>query len=407
MGWSDWLPWSRKSSVVYTSVDLLNELLGEASSRTGIAVNAETSLQASVAFACYVRIAEGMSSIPFRLMQRVDRNRGPASGHPLYPMFEWMPNRLQTTVEFFDTVGLHTACEGNAYVWAPRGVTGSILELLPLPPKTVRTDHDWRAGMRYWTTIGGSEQEIPSEQMWHIRGPSWDLAKGLPGVTLAREAIGLALAGERHGASTFTNGARVAGLLTTDQQLAPEVRDKMRESWQKQYAGADNAGKTAVLSHGMKFIEMATSNVDAQWLEGRRFQIEEVCRAFGVLPIMVGYSDKTATYASAAAMFDAHVRYTMLPRYRRIEKSAEVHLLTEGEREDGYYFKFFPNALLRGNAADRASFYSQMATIGALNPNEIRELEDMNPYAGGDEYRVPMNTEQPGQAPAEDGNNAG
>lgn len=404
MSWSDWLPWSRKASVVYTSRDLLDELLAEASSRTGISVTAETSLQASVALACYVRIAEGMSSIPFRLMQRVDRERRPATEHPLHALFEWRPNEMQTAVEFWDTVGLHLAAEGNAYVWAPRGVQGNILEMMPLPPKTVRTEYEFRRGMRYWTAVNGAEVEIPARDMWHLRGPSWDAAKGLAGVQLAREAIGLALAGERHGATTFSNGARISGLLSTDQQLPDNVREKMREAWQKHYAGAENAGKTPVLSHGLKYTIMASNNIDAQWLEGRRFQVEEVCRAFGVLPIMVGYSDKTATYASAAAMFDAHVRYTMLPRYRRAEKSAEVHLLTERERADGYYCKFFPNALLRGNAGDRAAFYTAMTNIGAMSPNEVRDLEDMNPYEGGDEYRVPMNTEAPGQSPADEGN---
>lgn len=397
MGILDW--WQRKSGAVYTSADLLNELLGQASSSTGIRVTAETSLQASVAFACYVRIAEGMSSIPFRVMRTSGRNREKAIDHPTYGLFEWRPNAMQTTVDFFDTMGLHLAATGNAYCWLSRAVGGTVQEIMPLPPRSVRTEHSMASGMRYWYTASGVEIEIPAADMWHIRGPSWDATKGLAGVELAREAIGLAMAGEMHGSATFSNGARVSGLLTTDQPLAKEVRDSMRESWQKQYAGSGNAGKVALLSHGMKFIQMASTNADAQFLENRRFQIEEVCRFFGVLPIMVGYSDKAATYASAQAMFDAHVRYTMLPRYRRVEKSAEVALLSERERLDGLYFKFFPNALLRGNPTDRAAMYTALYNVGALSPNEIRDLEDMNPYDGGDEHRVPLNMAAPGQTP--------
>jgi HK97 family phage portal protein len=142
------------------------------------------------------------------------------------------------------------------------------------------------------------------------------------------------------------------------------------------------------MSNGMKFSQMSSTNVDAQWLESRKYQVEEVCRVFGVMPIMVGYSDKAATYASAEQMFLAHVVYTLGPWHRRVEKSAAVSLLSEQERKDGHYFKFFTQALLRGAPKDRGEFYQTLYNVGALNPNEIRELEDRNPYDGGEIFRV-------------------
>jgi HK97 family phage portal protein len=145
----------------------------------------------------------------------------------------------------------------------------------------------------------------------------------------------------------------------------------------------------------MKFIQVASNNSDAQWLEGRAAQIEELCRFFRVLPIIIGHADKTSTYASAEAFFDAHVRLTMLPWYRRVEKSADRWLLTDRDRADGLYWKFFPAGLLRANSKDRGEFYRALYGVGAISPNEIREFEDMNPYEGGDQYRVPLNMADP------------
>jgi HK97 family phage portal protein len=149
---------------------------------------------------------------------------------------------------------------------------------------------------------------------------------------------------------------------------------------------------------GMKWSPMATQNDQAQFLETRRFQVEEVCRGWRILPIMVGHSDKSVTYASAEQMFLAHLRNTMGPWFTRIEQSADCNLLTDEERKEGYYTKFMRNAYMASAAKDRAEFYAKMYGIGALNPNEIRELEDMNPYEGGEKYRVPLNMADPANA---------
>jgi len=135
------------------------------------------------------------------------------------------------------------------------------------------------------------------------------------------------------------------------------------------------------------------NGVDSQHLETRRFQIEEVCRAFRVMPIMIGHPDKTATYASAEQMFLAHVVHTLSPWYERIEQSADVNLLTKEEQDAGYYVKHLTNALMRGAAKDRAQFYWQMRQMGAINADEIRAFEEMNPREddGGKEFWTPGN----------------
>jgi len=385
-------------SATMTSLDLYREMFKGASSRSGVTVTHETALQASVAFACARAIAEGMSSIPFRLMRRTASRREQDSEHPLAQLFETAPNAWQTPVDFFDQVGLHLVFAGNAYVWASRGRGGVPIELLPLEPSKVKPDQD--KGVYRVQTGGGRQVDVSPRDMWHLRGPSWDGFLGLDGVRLAREALGLAIAQEQHGAMTFANGASISGVLTTDANLSKEQRTALRESWQDVHGGVANANRVAVMSNGMKFVAMSASNVDAQWLESRDHQLAEVCRFFRVMPIVIGHSDKAATYASAEAMFDAHVRLTMLPWYRRVEKSADRFLLGEADRRDGRYFKFFPAALLRANAKDRGEFYRSLYGVGAISPNEIREFEDMNPYVGGDQYRVPLNMVDPTAPPA-------
>ena len=131
---------------------------------------------------------------------------------------------------------------------------------------------------------------------------------------------------------------------------------------------------------------MTYNNTDLQYIETRKFQVEEICRAFGVMPIMVGYSDKTATYASAEQMFIAHVVHTMGPWYVRIENSANMNLLSKSDRASGLYVKFIVNGLMRGAAKDRAEFYSKALGAGGgpawLTQDEVRELEEYNPMGG-------------------------
>jgi HK97 family phage portal protein len=380
-------------SAAMTSLDLYRQMIGGAASRAGAVVTHKTALEVAVVFACARAIAEGMSSIPFRLMRSDGRNRLSATDHPLVELLGVAPNEHQTPVDFFDQIGLHLVLCGNAYVWANRDRKGTPIELLPLEPGKVRPDKG--KGVYTVTTDAGRSIDVPASEMWHVRGPSWDGWMGLDGTKLAREAIGLSMAQEQHGAATFANGASIAGILTTDAGLNPEQRRALRESWDQTHGGTVNAGKIAVMSHGMKFVQVASNNTDAQWLESRAAQIEEICRFFRVLPIIIGHADKTSTYASAEAFFDAHVRLTMLPWYRRVEKSADRWLLTDRDRADGLYWKFFPAGLLRANSKDRGEFYRALYGVGAISPNEIREFEDMNPYEGGDQYRVPLNMADP------------
>ena len=151
-------------------------------------------------------------------------------------------------------------------------------------------------------------------------------------------------------------------------------------------AAADRAGKPMILDNGAKFENTQMSGVDAQHLETRRFQVEEICRAMRVMPIMIGQADKTATYASAEQMFLAHVVHTMMPWYERLEQSADVNLLSDEDRRQGLYTKFNPNALMRGAAKDRGEFYAKALGAGGtpawMTQDEVRGFEELAPKGG-------------------------
>ena len=395
------LDWFRKSGPEPVGgYDLLVALFSGVAARSGVAVNARTALECSAVLACVRVIANGLAQVPFKLYRAEGRNRNPAVGHGLYELMDMAPNEFQTAFEFRHMLALHLCLTGNAYIWLNR-VGGRIVEMLPYPPGCVSIERDgWELTYRI-TTQDKRYITVPRKDMWNVRWMSWDGVSGLDGVVLAREVIGLSLALETHGASSFRNGVRPSGILSTDQGLNKDQRKDLRTAWEAAFAGTENAGRAAVLGSGMKWTQLSMPNDAAQFIESRQYQVEEVCRAFGVLPIMVGRSDKASTYASAEQMFLQHAVHTLGPWYACLEKSASRWLLSEAERRDGYYFKFNVNGLMRGAAKDRAEFYTRLYGVGALSPNDIRELEDMNPYVGGDEYRVPLNMAEPGQNPME------
>lgn len=386
-----------------SAADLRNEILGGlGGSKSGVRVNWKTALQITTAFACARVIADGLAQVPFKLFRDLPGGgKEAASDHPLHGLISQKPNDFQTSFEFREQLALHLVFVGDAYVWINR-VRGNIVELLAYEPNSItaeRIGDSW--DIRYQlTTASGQRIPIPADEIWHLRGPSWNGWHGLDAVRLAREALGLALATEEHSARMFSNGARVGGILTTEGTPKPEDRTAMRESWQQTYGGVANAFKTALLWGGIKYQPLAMQNDQAQLIEQRRFQIEEICRFARVLPIMVGHSDKAATFASAEQMFLAHVVHTMGPWYARLEQSADANLLTDKERAAGYYHKFMPQGLLRGAHKDRAEYFAKALGSGGspawMTQDEVRALDELNPQGGNAAIlREPSNVGKP------------
>jgi HK97 family phage portal protein len=333
-------------------------------------------------------------------------------------MFKRKTSSFQNSLEFRETIALHVVFTGAAYAFKNR-VRGQIRELLPIPPHAVTVKQNDDYSLVYTVAgLDGTSEEIPARDIWHIRGPSWDGYSGLNMVYLLRNALGLSMATERAHASRFGNGVQTTGLYSVDGAL-DDAQYRRISAWiHKHFSGGVNSGKPLVLDNKATFTPIEMSGVDAQHVEARMLQIQEICTGFGVKPIMIGHADKTATYASAEQMFLAHAVHTIRPWHRRFEASMNAELLTEEEAMAGYYFKFIDTELLRGAAKDRADYYSKMFAIGGLSPNAIAEAEDMEGFDDGyTRYRpanmtpitaetnaptVPDAPQTPGPAPAEE-----
>ena len=395
-------PWSTKSneSVSYTTIEAtsdLAKLLGSGESKSSVQVTHKTALQASVALGCARVIAQGIAQVPLKLYEPKDGGGAePHLTHPLFRVLHDSPNEWQTSFEWREMTALHLVFAGNAYSQITRNNQGDVIELLPLYPNDVKPERKGHE-IIYTVTTNGEKVPISSDNILHLRGLSWNGFEGLDGVRLAREAIGLALATEEHGSRQFSNGATIPGILQTEQALTAPQLEVLKDSFAKAQQGLNNAWNVMITHGGLKYQPTSLNNEQAQFTEVRSYQVEEVCRSFGVLPIMVGHDDKAATYASAQQMFLAHLVHTMGPWYSRLEQSFNKNLLNDKDYQAGIYTKFIEKCMLRGSHEERAAFYNTMFNIGALNPNEIRAAEELNPYDGGEEYRVPMNTENPGE----------
>jgi HK97 family phage portal protein len=373
-----------KSASISSSLDLFREVYGATASRSGTTVDWARALEVATVLACCRVVAEGVSQVPWRVYQNVNGSRKVATDHPLYQRIYRRPNSWQTSFEFRETIVFHMMLTSNAFVFVNRvGIAREVRELIPIEPGRVTVEQlpDYRLQYRVRGRDGGS-QVFPADAIWHLRGASWNSWLGMDAMKLARESIGLTMALEQSQAALSKNGGRVGGLVSIEGNLTDEKYHQLRAWIDTNYGGAENVGKWMIMDRSSKFTPMVMTGVDAQHLETRKFQIEEICREFRVMPIMVGHADKTATYASSEQMFLAHVVHTLLPWYQRLEMSGDVNLLSESDIAAGYYTKFSPNALMRGAAADRSEFYAKALGSGGgkgwMTQNEVRDAEEID-----------------------------
>lgn len=398
MAWFHKLFGEHKS--VNSTLDLWREVYGRGRvSETGRVINSTSALEVTTVFRCAQVKADCIATVPCKIFRKDAAGREAQADHPVQQILMGRANEWQNGLEYRETLGLHLALEGNHYAFK-NIVGGKLTELIPFEPSCVTVKRDPSTLALTYTVRAPSGQSMvfPAAAIWHVRGPSWNSWYGLETIRVARESIGLALATEENHAKLHKNGARPGGLYSVDGTLQPEQFKALKAWVDENFAGSEHAFTTMILDRGAKFTPMAMTGVDSEHLDTRRFQIEEVCRAMGVLPIMVGHSDKTATYASAEQMFLAHAQHTARPLHRRLEAAIAFGLLTPDEVRAGYYAKFMDAELLRGAAVDRAKYYQAGLGVGGgaawLTPDEVREFEDMDPK-GGDADKLPTSTTNP------------
>jgi HK97 family phage portal protein len=378
MAWS-WAGLFRREAKM-NSLELFRELYGARMVKSGIPVNWKTALEVTTVLACARVIAEGIAQVPLQLY-RVSpdgKTRLPAVDHPLYRLLYRKPNQWQTSFGYRETLAMHLVLTGNAYSFINRPLR-DITELIPIQPQFVQPHRDSQGFIDFYlVTIGTRSMELKPEQVWHIRGPSWMMDLGLEAVYLAREAIGLALATEETHAKLHANGVRPAGTYSVAGTLNA-TQQKQLADWIKEHFAGENAHAPLILDRDAKWLSQAITGVDAQHLETRRMQVEEICRALRVMPIMIGHADKTATYASAEQMFLAHVVHTLSPWYERIEQSIDTQLISDKDAEAGVYAKFCEEGLLRSSMLQTAQYLNTLKGGGFITTNEGRSKLEMNP----------------------------
>ena len=364
-------------------------LFGQQNSRAGVSVNVDSALKVSTVFACLRVLADGIAQVPLKVYrEKADGSKELARDHPAYRLLSRRPNEWMTSFEFRQVLMFHAVLLGNgcAYIGRIRGVPR---ELIPLVPGsyTIEQAKDYTLTYRL-TDRGGRTTVLPREDVFHLRGPSWTGTAGLDALQVAREAVGLAIATEETHAALHANGTQPGGVLSVKGSLDDAARARLKESWAQYQGGLANRFKTAVLDMDSTWTPLGMKGVDAEHLDTRRFQIEEICRDLKVFPQMVGYADKTATFASAEAFFLAHVIHTLNPWIENWEQSLARDLFPD---EDDIVAKFSMQGLLRGDNAARATFYASGITNGWLTRNEARRLEDLNPIEGLGEPLLPLN----------------
>jgi len=356
---------------------------------SGERVGDEDALALSAAYACVRLIAGTYASLPVTVTSSSGGNddvRVPAKEHPLYGLLQDSPNIEDTSYDFFELGGASLELKGN--MLAVKDRTGDrVTSLLPIPwdETVVRRQSD---GSLEYQWRG---ETYPAEDVLHVRGFGGNALGGLSTIQVASAAFGLAKATNKAASSTFRNGIRSQVVLGADRDLTTEQMEETRSLVEERYSGAVNSGRPLILNGGWKATPLTINPEDAQLLESRGFSVQEICRFFGVPPILVGHSEKQSAWGTGIEQIMlGFLKFTMRPRFVRMEQALQKQLLTPADRAKGIKIEFNVEGLLRASSKERAEFYASAVQNGWMTRNEVRRKENMPPIPGGDVATVQM-----------------
>ena len=353
-------------------------------------------MQMTAVYSCVRILSEAVAGLPLHLYQYIENgSKEKAIKHPLYFLLHDEPNPEMTSFVFRETLMTHLLLWGNAYAQIIRNGKGEVVALYPLMPNRMTVNRD-DTGQLYYeyqtssddakTTKGGTVRLKPTDVL-HIPGLGFDGLVGYSPIAMAKNAIGLAIATEEYGAKFFSNGATPGGLLEYPGTV--KNPDAIRESWNKGFGGSSNSNKVAILEEGMKYTPISISPNEAQFLETRKFQINEIARIFRVPPHMVGDLEKSS-FSNIEQQSLEFVKYTLEPWLIRWEQSMARALISQKDKA-AYFIKFNVDGILRGDYQSRMSGYATARQNGWMSANDIRELENLDRIPaedGGDLYLI-------------------
>lgn len=363
-------------------------------SSSGRRVTERTAMQMTAVYSCVRILSETLASLPLHIYESSETNSRKATKHPLYKLLHDEPNPEMTSFIFRETLMTHLLLWGNAYAQIIRNGKGEVLALYPLMPDRMRVDRDEYGQLYYEYMLSDSDANakesgavrLSTQDILHIPGLGFDGLVGYSPIAMAKNAIGMAIATEEYGAAFFANGATPSGILTHPGVIKnPEA---MRESWSKGFGGR-NSHKVAILEEGMNYTPISIAPNEAQFLETRKFQLNEIARIFRVPPHMVGDLEKSS-FSNIEQQSLEFVKYTLDPWVSRFEQAMTRRLLTDDEKKK-YYIKFNVDGLMRGDYQSRMNGYATARQNGWMSANDIRALENLDLISdeeGGNLYLI-------------------
>lgn len=367
-------------------------LMGGSSS--GKRVTERTAMQMTAVYSCVRILSETLASLPLHIYEVTESNSKKAINHPLYNLLHDEPNTEMTSFIFRETLMTHLLLWGNAYAQIIRNGKGEVLGLYPLMPDRMKVDRDERGQLYYEYLVSDSDANtkergivrLDPSDILHIPGLGFDGLVGYSPIAMAKNAIGMAIATEEYGAAFFANGATPSGIL--EHPGVVKNPEAMRESWAKGFSGR-NSHKVAILEEGMKYTPISIAPNEAQFLETRKFQLNEIARIFRVPPHMVGDLEKSS-FSNIEQQSLEFVKYTLDPWVTRFEQAMTRRLLTADEKKK-FYIKFNLDGLLRGDYQSRMNGYATARQNGWMSANDIRTLENLDLISdedGGNLYLI-------------------
>ena len=375
-------------------------------STSDVSVNERTAMQTAAVYACIRVLSEAVASLPLQLFKSHGAGSVIADDHPLYDILHSVPNAEMTSFVFRETLMGHLLLYGNAYAQIIRDGTGQIKELYPLLPDQMDVSRD-EAGKIYYTywpdkdaahtEEKGGSITLRNDEVLHIPGLSFNGLTGYSPIALAKNVIGMAIATENYGASFFRNGATPGGILEHPGKMNRDAPEQIRDTWKTLYGG-EGAHNVAVLEDGLKYHTIGIPPDQAQFLETRRYQLNEIARIFRVPPHMIGDLERS-TFSNIEQQALEFLKYSVEPWIQRWEQQMEKSLLTPAERKT-HEIRFNVDGLLRGDYETRMNGFAQARQNGWMSANDIRALDRQYPIPeelGGDTYYINGNMVEMGR----------
>jgi HK97 family phage portal protein len=379
-----------RSNETLTSKEFAQIFLPYGQSKAGVPVNHETAVRVSAVFACVNLISQTIAGLPLQLYRRTVKGKEKAIYHGLYSVLHDSPNKETTSFDFWQMFVINLLLCGDGFAVVKRDGDGTIRELWNIPSKNVTIYRNSQTLEKFYVVtddLDGKQYKYYPENILHVPGLRYthkDLS--LDPISIARDALGLAVATEEYGSKYFSQGANPGGIVEYEGKMSDTAFDRFKSSFNEKYSGIGNSSKVLFLESGAKYQKIGNAPEESQFLETRKFQVIEVARFFNVPPHMIMDLER-ATFSNIEQQSINFVQYCLTPWLVKIEQAVSKDLLTQSEKAH-YFTKFNVNGLLRGDISARKDFYQVMLQNGVYAPNDVLELEDSNGYEGGDIHMV-------------------